>query len=230
MRPMILDLFCCAGGAAAGYHRAGFDVVGVDREPQPNYPFEFIQGDALEVGARLLADRSFDAIHASPPCQGYSGTRHIQKGKKHGVILDHPLLIEPTRALLASSGLPYLIENVEGARSVLRDPVLLCGSMFGLDLRRHRLFECSFDIWLTPPCSHGNVSGEKYLTHDRKDKAQESFVAYVYGTGGGAGKDIDMWRRVMDVPWMQTKHEIAEAIPPAFTEFLGELIPVKVTA
>jgi DNA (cytosine-5)-methyltransferase 1 len=151
VRPRLLDLFCGAGGAAVGYHRPGFDVVGVDIKPQSNYPFEFHQADALEFPLE-----GFNAIHASPPCQGYSQLAAMHPGR------EYPLLIEPTRELLLSTGLPYVIENVEGA-PLPRHPQLdgtwgfwLCGSMFGLGvtrgfLRRHRLFETNFPV-VQPQC------------------------------------------------------------------------------
>ena len=212
MTPRLLDLFCGAGGAAMGYHRAGFEVVGVDIEPQPSYPFEFMQMDALDPALELWP---FDAIHASPPCQGYGAAT------KYLVSRDAPLLIDPIRELLASSGKPYVIENVVGAP--LREPITLCGSMFGLDVKRHRLFELSGFALLQPACNHG-AWRNRYPTHARKDKAQFSPVVHIYGTGGGAGKDINLWRRVMEVPWMQTKAEISESIPPAYTEFIGEYL------
>lgn len=137
MRPRVLDLFCGAGGAAMGYHHAGFDVTGVDIAPQPRYPFAFIQADALEyVGSLSWVElMQYDAIHASPPCQSYSVMSHLP-----GV--GAPMLIADTRAALAATGLPYVIENVEGARREMRDPVMLCGTMFaGLPVRRHRRFE-----------------------------------------------------------------------------------------
>jgi DNA (cytosine-5)-methyltransferase 1 len=211
----LLDLFCGAGGASVGYHRAGFEVVGVDIRPQPNYPFEAYESDALDV-LRIYAKRSaweelpFDAIHASPPCQAYSETQRL-----HGN--EYPKLIEPLRELLRATGLPYVIENVRGAPLV--NPVILCGSSFGLAVKRHRLFECDGFWLLAPPCQH--PAEAKYPTHARKDKAQLSPFVHIYGTGGGAGKDINLWRWAMDVPWMQTKAEIAEAIPPAYTEFIG---------
>jgi DNA (cytosine-5)-methyltransferase 1 len=139
MKPRILDLFCGAGGASAGYARAGFDVVGVDLNPQPRYPFEFHQADALTFPLD-----GFDAIHASPPCQAYSTMRRgLWKDR------EHPDLIAPIRDRLIGADVPYVIENVEGARRLLVNPVLLCGTMFGLgtkegnQLRRHRYFECS---------------------------------------------------------------------------------------
>ena len=140
-RPRLLDLFCGAGGAAMGYHRAGFDVVGVDNRPQPHYPFEFHQGDALVALDELtrgmpkgLLGVPFDAVHASPPCQRYSAAAEIHDSSEQ-----HPDLIEPTRHLLQAIGRPYVIENVE--RSPLSTSLMLCGSMFDLGVRRHRWFE-----------------------------------------------------------------------------------------
>src|SRR5271157_4967892 len=131
----LLDLFCCAGGAGVGYRRAGFEVVGVDIEPQPNYPFPFIQANALALDHEFIA--SFDAVHASPPCQSYSDL-----AKRNRNADAWPRLVEPVRDMLIRSGLPYIIENVEGAP--LRNPVVLCGTMFkGLRVIRHRLFEAN---------------------------------------------------------------------------------------
>ena len=150
-RPRLLDLFSGAGGAAMGYHRAGFDVVGVDNAPQPNYPFPFELADAMTFPLD-----GYDAIHASPPCQAYSITKNA-----HG--REHPMLVEPVRFRLAGSGLPWVIENVPGAP--LLDPVTICGSMFDLrawdyyinqmvQLRRHRLFESSVALVAPGPCRH----------------------------------------------------------------------------
>jgi len=134
----LLDLFCCAGGAGTGYHQAGFDVVGVDINQQLNYPFTFVCADALKLDPEFIA--SFDAIHASPPCQSYSDL-----AKRNGNADDWPRLIEPVRELLIQTGLPYIIENVEGAPLI--NPVILCGTMFpGLRVIRHRLFEANFEI------------------------------------------------------------------------------------
>jgi site-specific DNA-cytosine methylase len=131
MKPRLLDLFCGAGGAGMGYHRAGFEVVGVDIAPQPHYPFEFHQGDALEYLA--AHGHEFDAIHASPPCQRYSSIQRITKNKHKW-----PDLVDPVRQLLIKSGKPYVIENVQGAP--LRVDAFMCGSMFGLGMIRHRIF------------------------------------------------------------------------------------------
>jgi DNA (cytosine-5)-methyltransferase 1 len=211
----LLDLFCGAGGAAMGYHRAGFDVVGVDNRPQPNYPFRFWQADALRF---LDCDwpkdgpRHFDAIHASPPCQAHSNlkavTRHI----------DHPDLVEPTRKLLKATGLPYVIENVEGAP--LHSPIMLCGSMFdpALDVRRHRLFEANWPLeahhW---PCRH-DLLMPRFDVYEH-GKWRKSSTVPVYGSGGGKSKDH--WADAMGIDWM-THDEMAQAIPPAYTEFIGE--------
>jgi DNA (cytosine-5)-methyltransferase 1 len=144
----LLDLFCGAGGAAMGYYRAGFeDITGVDNKPQPNYPFEFILGDALEYVIDHGAE--FDVIHASPPCQAYSITKSLPW------VDDYPELIEPLRNLLKETDKPYVIENVLGAPLI--NPLELCGSMFGLPLIRHRLFECNPPIWFPPQphaCKH----------------------------------------------------------------------------
>jgi len=160
MRPKILDLFCGAGGASMGYHLAGFEVVGVDIALQPNYPFEFHQADAMAFPLS-----GFDAIHASPPCQAYT---RMARGllQSQGRAKEHPRLIEPIRARLLESGLPYIIENVEGAPLIR--PIRLCGSSFGLDVQRHRLFEVlpssvlmSVPSGAVRPTNHSTRTGRK---------------------------------------------------------------------
>jgi hypothetical protein len=203
-RPRLLDLFCCAGGAAMGYHRAGFDVVGVDINPQPRYPFEFIQGDALEYLAEH--GHKFDAIHASPPCQGYTALKAV-----HGN--EHPRLIGATRRLLESVGVPYVIENVQGA-PVRRD-LTLCGEMFQLGVIRHRFFESSLPLWKPAHVAHrGRVRGWRH-----GEFFDGPYVA-VYGDGGGKGS-IAEWQEAMGIDWTDDRRELAEAIPPAYTEFVG---------
>ena len=195
--PLLLDLFCKAGGAGVGYHRAGFDVVGVDIAPQPNYPFDFVQADAIEY---LLKDgKRFDAIHASPPCQAYSNAAKIMKRK-------HPDLIERTRAAMPMK--PWVIENVEG--SPLIDPITLCGGMFGLGTYRHRLFESS--IRLTEP---------EHRPHDRPTTKmgrppRRDEMMHVVGNFSG----VAAARVAMGIDWM-TRDELREAIPPAYTEWIG---------
>lgn len=145
-RPRLLDLFCCAGGASVGYDRAGFDVTGRDHVTQPDYPFPFQLGDALR------ADLSgYQAVHASPPCKAHTPLRHTARAGLFDY--PHPDLIGPTRDLLVASGLPYVIENVPGAAPVMRDPVCMCGSSFGLPVRRHRLFESNVPL-VGRPCRH----------------------------------------------------------------------------
>jgi DNA (cytosine-5)-methyltransferase 1 len=204
-RPRLLDLFCGAGGAAFGYHQAGFEVVGVDINPQPRYPFEFHQADAMTFPLD-----GFDAIHASPPCQGYST---ITPDKTR-----HPRLIGPIRERLQATGVPYVIENVEGARRYLRHPVKLCGSSFGLAVRRHRYFESNVPL-MSIPCAHGRVRPiGVYGDHPENDHDYRR----PDGTRRGAkALTVDHAREVMGMPWA-TWPEIVEAIPPAFSSFIGE--------
>lgn len=205
----LLDLFCCAGGAAMGYHRAGFEVVGVDVALQPRYPFAFIQADALSLDMRFI--RSFDAIHASPPCQRFSDL-----AKRNGNADAWPDLVGPIRDLLVASGLPYIIENVEGAPLI--DPVMLCGTMFPeLRVLRHRLFESNIQLTAPPHGKHPLVfTMDKRKAHYGK---LNEWTSPVQVTGGGncskaAAADA------MGIDWM-TKNELNEAIPPAYTENLG---------
>jgi len=206
-RPRLLDLFCCAGGAGMGYHRAGFDVVGVDVKRRARNPHPVLELDALSLDPAWIA-RNFDAVHASPPCQ-FATELNNDKSR-------HDNLIPGTRALLKASGLPYVIENVEGAKAHLIAPLVLCGTMFGLgtgsaDLRRHRLFETSFDVVLTPPCAHERprVIGV-YGGHGRDRRRRVN------------GQDFSVEQRceAMGIDWMSGA-ELSQAIPPAYTEFLG---------
>lgn len=221
MRPLLLDLFCGAGGAAVGYHRAGFDVIGVDIAPQPRYPFPFVQANALEHLASLtwLEVQQYAAVHASPPCPRYStiGKQARQQGR--AVLERHPDLVGPTRDALRAAGLPYVIENVPGAP--LHAPSLLCGSMVGLDVRRHRLFETSFQL-LAPPCQHGvwtNSYTQARYHGGKRETVSRTIGVYGGGQGMGAGEG-DLWRAAMGIEWM-TRRELAQAIPPAFTELVG---------
>lgn len=218
----LLDLFCCAGGAGMGYHLAGFEVTGVDLRPQPRYPFRFIQDDAL--GYLEAHGHEYDAIHASPPCQAHTAMKTMHNAK------EHPDLIPDTRRLLQRCGKPWIMENVVGAP--LKYPVLLCGTMFNLgcedaELRRHRLFECSFPL-LAPQCQHGaraSVLGV-YGGHLRNRKR----TIRIYGEGvrdsvrksdkGVADFNVEQGREAMGIDWM-TLAELCQAIPPAYTEWLG---------
>jgi len=196
----ILDLFCGAGGAAMGYHRAFPDaeIVGVDINPQPNYPFTFVRANADTYPLH-----GFDFVHASPPCQRYSAMSSCRPG----LAADYPDLIGNIRAQLRWAGKPYVIENVPG--SPLLDPVTLCGQMFGLELYRHRLFECSFTV----PAPH-------HPPHLIPASKAGHWTPGTVMSVAGHVSPIAKAREVMDIDWM-TRDELSEAIPPAYTEYLG---------
>jgi DNA (cytosine-5)-methyltransferase 1 len=206
MRPRVLDLFCGGGGSAMGYYRAGYEVVGVDINPQPNYPFLFKQGNWWDIWPE-----PFDVIHASPPCQRYSDLAH-----RNGNADDHPDWIAQVRTYVNAYRKPYIIENVEGAP--LQDPIRLCGTMFpGLRVIRHRLFETNFPIH---PPEHGRHP--LVFTYDKR-KAHygklDQDTSYVQVTGGG-NCTVANKRAAMGINWMNGA-ELNEAIPPAYTEFIG---------
>jgi len=227
MRPKLLDLFCGAGGASVGYARAGFEVYGVDNRPQPHYPFPFLQMDALEVMEKLNDERNyclnfikdnrqvrlcrldFGAFHASPPCQFASILTPTRDKARH------PNLIPAVRDALAKTGKPYVIENVKGARAHLVDPIMLCGTMFGLHIYRHRYFEVNFPLpLLVTSCNHFKhpvlISG----THKRSD--QPRFEYKVADCRAASGID-----------WM-TRKELDQAIPLAYTEYIGKYLMMAV--
>jgi DNA (cytosine-5)-methyltransferase 1 len=207
-----------------GYHRAGFDVTGVDIKPQPRYPFSFRQMDALEYAAMVWP--MFDAIHASPPCQAYSSLRTSWNAKPHVG------RVEETRSLLEATGKPFVIENVPGAP--LRPAFVLCGTMFGLgtadaELRRHRHFETNLQtLSLMPPCAHGQRVIGVYGGHGRDRRRVRTIGVY----GGGHGESernkasgqrnytAAEQREAMGIDWM-TVDELSQAIPPAYTEYIG---------
>ncbi len=209
MKPRLLDLFCGAGGAGSGYTAAGFEVTGVDIAPQPRYPFAFAQANALEYLSAHGSD--FDVIHASPPCQAYST---VSGRSRHGTRGKYPDLVGPTRDLLTASGKVWVLENVPG--SPMRNAIMLCGSSFGLDVRRHRHFECSILI-LSPPCEHGKQR-PRFSNPDSRLKGLSRVVG-VYGHHNYAG-EIELRQRAMGIDWMNIK-ELTQAIPPAYTRFIG---------
>jgi len=208
MRPRLLDLFCGAGGAAMGYHQAGFDVIGVDIVPQPHYPFEFVQADALTIPLD-----GFDAIHASPPCQFASALNRAVGNRT-----DHANLIPATRGHLLAAGAPYVVENVPGARRFLNGAhVELCGASFGLEVLRHRVFECSFPV-LVPPCQHrpgGAADGTYVMFGGRSPRAPGRRIP-------PRASDRE-WRDAAGLAWM-TVRESRQAIPPAYTQHIGEYL------
>lgn len=229
-KPLLLDLFSGAGGCAMGYHRAGFDVVGVDLAPQKHYPFEFHQADALEVLDTLLSGQEwqgyrladFAVIHASPPCQEYSSSRHMRQVTNTNY--ERPMLIAPILRRLRASGVPWILENVSGALDALPNAIELCGAAFGLPIRRHRLFLSSEMLFAPSHCKHPegfyNVIGGKVRGYG----TFASKKTYVNNKGctrkreGYPGKAIG--QAAMGIDWMTVK-EMSESIPPAYTEYLG---------
>ncbi len=202
----LLDLFCCAGGGAVGYSRAGFEVVGVDKDPQPHYPFEFHQADAFEYLAEHY--KEFDVIHASPPCRRYSSST---RANGPSVVERHPHLIPRTRAALMGTGKPYIIENVFLARKYLDNPILLCGTMFGLNTIRHRVFELKPPALLSPmSCNHFKPVVRLGYAPNKNE------FACVVGNFSG----VEKGRLAMGIDWM-TRDELKEAIPPVYTEWIG---------
>jgi DNA (cytosine-5)-methyltransferase 1 len=205
MRPKLLDLFCGSGGASMGYYLAGFDVTGVDIEPQPHFPFAFVQADAMTFPLN-----GFDVIHCSPPCQAYSNLKGL-------TTREYPQLISAIGRRLRLSGIPYVIENVRGAASVLQSVLMLCGSMFGLQtpcgaqLRRHRLFESNVLLMSPGSCRH---KGRSISITGRTPQRQ-----VVYNTTRETFS-VDAARQAMGIPWM-TMRELSQAIPPAYTQFIG---------
>lgn len=211
----ILDLFCGAGGATRGYQKAfpHAHVTGVDIAPQPNYVGDrFIQSDALDYA---FAVAGFDFIHASPPCQARTTMSNRWRGQG-GVADSHFNFIDATRWRLVMAGVPYVIENVPGARRDLINPVTLSGGMFGLGVNRPRLFECSFPVARPKPVKVANPIGVYGQHHDgrrlwtRKD-----------GTSQRAARALEEGRAAMGIDWMEWR-ELAEAIPPAYTEYIGD--------
>ncbi len=196
----MLDLFCGAGGCAVGYHRAGFDVTGVDIAPQPRYPFPFVQADALEYVA--AHGREFDVIHASPPCQAYSRTQRI-----HGK--EYPDLLAATRRALEATGRPWVIENVEEAPL---GGIVLCGTFFGLKVLRHRRFESSELLLCGYQCRHPK--------DNRCVQVGRPICAGQFVTVAGNISGVKLAGKAMGIDWM-IRRELTQAIPPAYTEFIG---------
>jgi DNA (cytosine-5)-methyltransferase 1 len=212
-KPRLLDLFCGAGGAATGYHRAGWDVFGVDCKPQPHYPFEFIQTEARDF--LVGYGHHFDAIHASPPCQSFTAYRR----RGAGVGDSYLDLIAETRELLQASGKPWVIENVPGAP--LRDSVTLCGSSFGLDVRRHRLFESNMPL-TGSKCDH-SAQTPRFSPATNRVNLRSTVEVGVWRI------PLSVQRAAMGIDWM-TLRELSEAVPPAYTEWIGAQILLTLAA
>ena len=205
----LLDLYCKAGGASVGYARAGFEVIGVDIKKQKRYPYQFIQADALDVLADKDFISQFDVIAASPPCQTHSATKHLRNAQ--GKSSNKVDLIPQTREGLIASGKIYIIENVPGAPLI--DPVVMCGSSFGLKVRRHRQFESN--VKLTGlSCNHKLQGKPVGVYGSMRDEIP---------SGGHTAKSLEEAREAMGIDWMLWG-DLVEAIPPIYTEYLGKQI------
>jgi len=224
-KPVLLDLFCCAGGASMGYYRAGFQPYGIDNKPQRHYPFPFLQMDAMEAMDRLLRGEGltfsnggclylsdFDVYHASPPCQPWGRMRKLNYAQ--GVARDYPELVNPIRKRLKETDKLYVIENTPGAPLI--EPIMLCGSSFDLLVRRHRIFEMNFEVF-GQPCAHNREVQDKPPLHRLTGKSR---VVGCYGHGRGKGDNKALWSKAMGITWM-TRTELSQAIPPAYTHFIG---------
>lgn len=208
-KPKLLDLFCGAGGCSMGYHQSGFNITGVDNLPQKRYPFNFILDDAMEY--LINHGQEYDVIHASPPCQLFSVATKNCDRKKHND------LITPIRKVLIEIGKPYIIENVPGAS--IKPNVVLCGLMFGLKVFRHRHFDCSFFIFtLCHPPHTGKHIGDGYYSVAGHSGRWKSRGKVHRNIGKGT---VAEWRDAMGIDWM-TRKELAQAIPPAYTQFIGD--------
>ena len=230
MRPKLLDLFCGAGGCSVGYHRAGFDVTGVDIESHPDYPYDFVQADAMTIlqDTTLLPLDQFDVIHASPPCQGSTTMSNRARAVGSEVAAAWPKLIAPVRRQLqvwaaGSPGRVYIIENVPGARSEMRAPFILHGGMFGLGVDRPRLFESNAHIQVydaprvgNPVGVYGKLDGRRLFT--RAD-----------GSTQNAARTLQQGQTSMGIDWMDWD-DLREAIPPDYCEFIGSQLVEQLEA
>jgi len=204
----LLDLFCGAGGASAGYAKAGFDVTGIDIKHGKRYPFTYIRGDVRDyLHPEFLSQ--FDVIAASPPCQTHSITQHLRNAQ--GKSTSKIDMIPETRTALMASGKPYIIENVQG--SPLIDPIKVCGSAFGLKVRRHRLFESNIKLRGTD-CRHKEQGKPVGIYGSMRDEIPN---------GGHTAKTMPQANNAMGIDWM-IWGELVESIPPAYTEFIGRQV------
>ncbi len=212
-RNKLLDLYCCAGGAAMGYYIAGFDVTGVDKEDQPEYPFTFFKDDAIAFLKKY--GHEFDLIHASPPCQHFTKYNNCRKDLKSR----YEDLISETREALIEIGKPFVIENVVGAPMV--NPVTLCGSMFGLDVRRHRLFESNFKI-SQPICDHKVWEPNRYPGGRSRERGHARALCRGTVEVGRWNIPLKTQQDAMGIDWIFNLRSLSESIPPAYTKYIGE--------
>jgi len=213
----LLDLFCGAGGAAMGYHRAGFEVVGVDNKAQPHYPFEFHESDALS-----FPTDGFDVIHASPPCQHFTKYGNCRDDFKH----KYENLLPQTREKLINSGLPYIIENVPG--SPMLDHIILCGSMFGLDVQRHRLFECNFNVSKLK-CDHSVWEPNRFPGGRSRERGGPRVKCRGTVEIGRWNIPIKTQQEAMGIGWIPVLKSLSESIPPSYTEYIGNQLKINIT-
>ena len=224
-RPYVLDLFCCSGGAGAGYAAAGFEVHGVDIQPRPRYPHAFTQADALEHLERLVTSgeiRRYALIHSSPPCQAKAALT-VGTNQSQGWGGEHVDLVGPTRTALEEIGIPYVIEQPNG-RAEIRKDVSLCGEMFGLGVLRHRNFELGG--WTTPRPAHPRHRG--YVRGWRHGVYRDGPYVAAYGEGGGKASIPEM-QSAMGITWTDVREELTEAIPPAYATWLGRAFLTRVS-
>lgn len=212
-KPILLDAFCGAGGAGTGYHRSGFEVIGVDIKPQPHYPFKFYQADALEFIEEFGYE--FDVIHASPPCQRYTGMRNISIARFGSCLTEHPDLIGDTRSALIATGKPYVIENVQNSPVITS--IILCGVSLGLPhLARHRHFECNV-LLFAPKCNHRSASYTIGVYGAAPDGRRVSYPQHKLSR---VAKGLAEGQEAMGIDWMDWD-ELRESIPPAYSEYIG---------
>lgn len=212
-KPRLLDVFCGAGGCSVGYERAGFEVAGIDIDPHPDYPFAFVQADAMEV----LQDRAFlsrfEVVHTSPPCPRYSAATNARPGLAE----KHPDLVGPVRDLLRDWGGVYVIENVPGAP--LDHPALICGWAMGLrHIRRHRLFESNVFL-MSPGCLCPDGDTISVFGNSGEDRRRSTRAEFGMIRKHVPLKEI---RELMGVQWMTKRDDISDAIPPSYTQHIGE--------
>ena len=212
MRPKLLDLFCGAGGASMGYHRAGFEVEGVDIKPQPHYPFKFYQADALEFPLE-----GYDAYHASPECKAHCQAIACRPGYRD----KYQDQITPIRPRLIATGKPYVIENVPWAKHLLVNPIMLCGTMFGLKVKRHRYFESNVDLGLFLPATCACRGRAGYTNADKGFSSFERGAKLI--SVAGHNFCVADGRLAMGIYWAN-QLGLSQAIPPAYTEYIGKYL------
>ena len=214
----LLDLFCGVGLAADGYYAAGFtEIVGVDINPQPNYPYEFIRGDALTWLPEILDGSDFDAVHASPPCQMHTRAKHLRKAQ--GGESKYADLLTPTLRALQGQEIPWVVENVPGAPG-MENAVVECGSVYGLGVRRHRLFLSNVPL-VGSGCDHKAQGRPWGVYHVPNDAIPQ---------GGRTARNVEHGREVMGVDRDVTWQELKEGFPPHYTKHVGEQLIEAITS